>query len=240
MFFKESASSETKALGFQICGIAISKVPAKMFKHVFTTKMLNCFANQIGGEQRLLHEAAKQLMEQIRARAAVQGHEATLRDFIVCVSEGYDATFDVGRTKKMQSVIEEAIHSATLPALRQILDHHEKVASILFNASAPHQADRKEKTKLLVDQIGAVFDSKAVNEEADREDTTLRCHTLRLVFRHACLAESDEAIKTQEADMPFREIFRAKMWSCIKDTMSAPRSRSVKEDSRGNFLRVYR
>lgn len=158
-------------------------------------------------------------MEQIKFRIATKGHDSDLRDLIVSISGHPEAAFDPARIRKTQAVVEDAIRSAPKPSLQKLIDHYEKAASALLGPSAIALGDRKEYTKLLVDQIGSIFESTAAQKE-EGERTTLRYYTQRLLFRHACLFQSEEAVAQQEADMPIREIFKAKLWSCIRDIMT--------------------
>ncbi|OQO11614.1 hypothetical protein B0A48_03341 [Cryoendolithus antarcticus] len=108
--FNENASSERKALGFQILGLAISSAPPVAVGCVFSPNVLRCIMAQRADSQRYLFEAAKAPLNQLISRAkqdsAVAGNAAS--SLIHAGAINFD---QATKTKTMDTLLTHADHS---------------------------------------------------------------------------------------------------------------------------------
>ncbi|OQO01784.1 hypothetical protein B0A48_12257 [Cryoendolithus antarcticus] len=108
--FNENASSERKALGLQILGLAISSAPPVAVGCVFSPNVLRCIMAQRADSQRYLFEAAKAPLNHLISRAkqdsAVAGNAAS--SLIRAGAVNFD---QASKTKTMDTLLTHADHS---------------------------------------------------------------------------------------------------------------------------------
>ncbi|KKY26592.1 putative dna polymerase v [Diplodia seriata] len=215
--FSASASAEQKSKGFQLFSRMLGNAPGWALPALFSPNLMRCLINQRNDSERILHNAAKLPLDDMRARAKRDPESAAPMIENLITKHG-SLNFDqITKNKTVEGVLSHANDVALgeiVPLFRRLIyspeDRDEKVAEIQRRAIA--------------DMLVTVVRSRNKENPIGSDDSWLRkllTFLTELAYFTPTAAISPDFLPLPGVSDASRSMFQGRLTSCLAHLLSS-------------------